>query len=112
MPSEEVAVFTPEVADALTSLVTSNPPRPSNSSFFDTTNCLLAFTAAGATARFGSTLGTGTAVLWNIKADNTIEATGVSAVDYVNLATSSVGTNKYILLLRVSGKLVCVWEEC
>lgn len=112
MPSEEVAVFTPDVADRLLELINGKKPAVSTPTHFDFTNCLLAFTELGAGGRVGSTLGTGTATLFSINVDNSIEEIGVDDVEFVNLAVTEVGTNKYILLLRVSGKLVCVWEEC
>lgn len=111
--ADEIAVFTPPVADELLRLLPANGlktqhPFPSS---VDTTNILLAYTTGGATARSGSTVGTGTATLKEIEVSNSIADVGLT-LDFVNLATSTVGTNKYILLARVSGKLVCIWEEC
>lgn len=111
---EEIAAFTPPVADALLALLPSNGiagAKQSVLSSSDTTNIFLAFTTGGATARSGSTCGTGTATLYEIDDSNALASVG-NTFDFVNLAQAAVGANKYILLARVSGKLVCIWEEC
>jgi hypothetical protein len=111
--ADQVAVFKPSTADELIKSLEFNKvnQREFQPTFTDTTNIYLAFTTGGATARSGSTCGTGTAVLQRIDETNAISAVG-NDLDFINLATSAVGTNKYILLARVSCRLVCIWEEC
>jgi hypothetical protein len=111
--AKQVAAFKPSTADELIKLLEFNRigQREFQPTFDDTTNIYLAFTTGGATARSGSTCGTGTATLYEIDDSNALTSVG-NTLEFLNLATSAVGTNKYILLARVSCRLVCIWEEC
>jgi hypothetical protein len=113
---EELVVFTRADSDEILKFVFNEPrgsERPPMLSYGDT-EIVLAFTAAGATARSGTTLGTGTATSRWISASGTtrtINSTSDS-ITFYNLAASTVGTDKYILLARLGEDWICIWEEC
>lgn len=71
----------------------------------------LAFTTAGATARSGSTLGSGTADLKAV--DNTNAIVDLSReVTFYNWSATAIGSNKYIWLMRYGPRFVVISEEC
>jgi hypothetical protein len=84
--------------------------------FADSTRLVLAYTTGGATARSGTTLGKGPATMRYLAvsgSDRVLTATtDTAAVTFYNLASSAVGINRYIMLLRFGDVLVCNWEEC
>lgn len=71
----------------------------------------LAYTAEGATARSGVTVGAGTAVLCHIDATGAI-ITSTEAIDIINVAASAVGTNRYIAVIQLGIRWMVIWEEC
>lgn len=77
---------------------------------YDATRLVLAYTSAGATARVGTTLGTGTATLRYIVSG--VLTTSSESYSFYNLSTGAVSAAKYIMLLRLGSDFVCVWEEC
>ena len=93
---------------------TSQPSTPAGAD--DSTRLVLAYTTGGATARSGTTLGKGTAVMYYLAdsgADRVLTAASyTTAVDFHNLSTSVVGASKYIMLLRLGNDYLCIWEEC
>jgi len=91
----------------------SGSTRPAMRSYGDA-EVVLAFTVGGATARSGTTLGNGTAsIRWlSDSGANRVIQTTTETVEYFNLATDTVGTNKHILLCRVGADYICIWEEC
>ena len=113
---EELVVFTRADSDEILKFVFNEPrggERPAMRSYGDA-EVVLAFTTAGATARSGTTLGTGTATSRWIDASGstrTINST-TDAITFYNLAATTVGTNKYILLCRLGADWICIWEEC
>jgi hypothetical protein len=84
--------------------------------FADDTRLILAYTTGGATARSGTTLGKGTATMRYLAVSGTdrvlTATTDTAAIDFYNLAATTVGVNRYIMLLRFGADLICVWEEC
>ena len=85
-------------------------PQYDQRNLYDATRLVFAYTTGGATARSGSTVGTGTAAVKYLDG-NSITDAGYN-VDFKNVAGDPVGTGKYVLLLRLGGDFVCVWEEC
>ncbi len=71
----------------------------------------IAYTTGGATARSGSTCGSGTATLYTISASGALETTGDS-VTFYNWVATAVGTNRYIVLGTFGQTWVIVAEEC
>jgi hypothetical protein len=84
--------------------------------FADPTRFVIAYTTSGATARSGTTLGKGTATMRYLAVSGTdrilTATTDTTAFTYYNLATSTVGSNRYITLLRHGADLLANWEEC
>lgn len=78
------------------------------------TSLVLAYTAGGATARTGTTLGTGTATRRYLAESGSTRTitTSSDAITFYNVAGSVVEANKYVLLLRLGATWICVWEEC
>jgi hypothetical protein len=74
---------------------------------------VLAYTTGTGTARSGTTFGTGTAERRKLSDSNVASATSpTQSYTYLNAAASTIATGKYILLMRVGHKFLCVWEEC
>ncbi len=71
----------------------------------------LAYTTGGATARSGTTTGSGTATLQDISALGVITATS-DTITFRNWVASAVGTNRYILVQQCGPVWVVVAEEC
>jgi hypothetical protein len=113
---EELVLFTRSDSDEILKFVFNEPsgnPHPAMRSYGDA-EVVLAYTTAGATARSGTTLGTGTATSRWIDASGStrnINST-TDAITFYNLATTTVGTNKYILLCRLGADWICIWEQC
>jgi hypothetical protein len=84
--------------------------------FAEPTRLILAYTASGATARSGTTLGKGTATMRYLAVSGTdrvlTATTDTADVDFYNLSTVGVAGSKYIMLLRFGADLVCNWEDC
>lgn len=113
---EELVVFTRADSDEIIRHVFNEPsgnPKPAMRSYGDA-EVILAYTTAGATARSGTTLGTGTATSrWLSESGaNRVINTTTDQVSFFNLAAETVGTNKYILLARLGADYICIWEEC
>ena len=113
MARKEVVGFNKADANALLGLIggsgtviNSIPQQLTN----DATRLVIGFTVGGATGRSGTTAGSGTASVYYLDGATLTDA-GYD-VDYLNLAVDPVGTNKYILLLRLGAQFLCVWEEC
>jgi hypothetical protein len=114
--SDELVAFSRSDADEIIRKTFSNETFSGFDGLLtaDATSLVLAFTVAGATARSGTTLGTGTAsrrYLAESGSGRTI-TTSTDTVPFYNVAASAVGANKYILLLRLGTNWICVWEEC
>lgn len=78
---------------------------------FESFSYRLAYTAGGATARVGPAVGTGTAVLCYIdETGNIVQET--TPIDIINVASSAVGTNKYIGVIQLGIRWKVIWEEC
>jgi hypothetical protein len=114
--SDEIVGFGRDDADEIIRKVFQNktfsgfPGPPTENE----TSLVLAYTASGATARSGTTLGTGTATrryLSGAAATRTITSSSDS-VTFYNVAASAVSGGKYIMLLRLGATWLCVWEEC
>lgn len=86
-------------------------PTTGKSLIDDSSRTILAYTAAGATARSGTTLGVGVADVKYIDNSGVIQDAAME-VEYLNVAASAVGSAKYILLSRIGNRLICIWEEC
>lgn len=71
----------------------------------------LAFTTGGASARSGSTLGSGTADLKYVDDTNAIVNLGLN-VTFYNWSEVAVGANKHIWLMRFGPRFMIVSEEC
>jgi len=110
--SDQVAGFS--VADATeikrrTLVEGASATQPLQFEQFD--GWFLAFTTAGATARSGSTLGSGTADLKAV--DNTNAIVDLSReVTFYNWSATAIGANKYIWLMRYGPRFVVISEEC
>lgn len=113
---QELVLFTRADSDEILKFV-FNEPRgselPSMRSYGDA-EVVLAYTTAGATARSGTTLGTGTATHRWIAASGTTRTINSTTdeIPFYNVASATVGTNKYVLLCRVGEDWICIWEEC
>jgi hypothetical protein len=114
--AEEVYGFNSGDTDSLLRMIGKTPAVQNAMASDDATRLVLAYTAAGATARSGTTLGKGTAVMYYLADSGTdrilTAATYTTAVDFYNLATTTVGTARYIMMLRLGNDYICVWEEC
>lgn len=75
------------------------------------TGLRIAYTTGGATARSGSTCGSGTATLYTIDAAGSLTSTG-SSVTFYNWVGTAVGTNRYIVLGAFGQTWVVVAEDC
>lgn len=84
--------------------------------FADPTRLVLAYTVTGATGRSGTTLGKGTATMRYLAVSGTdrvlTATTDTAPITFYNLAATSVGANKYLMLLRFGDILLANWEEC
>lgn len=102
--------------DAVLKMIGKTPQPASPFETDDSTRLVLAYTTAGATGRSGTTLGKGTATMRYLAvsgADRVLTATTDTAdIDFFNLSTEAVGTNRYIVLLRAGADLLCNWEDC
>jgi len=91
-------------------------PVSSPHNIYDATRLLIGYTAAGATARSGTTLGTGTFVVYYpaLSGSNRIltASSDTTAITFYNLSTTAVAATKYVMLLRWGDIWVCNWEEC
>lgn len=114
--AEEVYGFNSGDTDSLLRMIGKTPQPSMGFASDDSTRLVLAYTTGGATARSGTTLGKGTAVMYYLADSGTdrilTAATYTTAVDYFNLALTAVGTARYIMLLRLGNDYVCNWEEC
>jgi hypothetical protein len=114
--AEEVFGFNSGDTDALLRMIGKTPQPLGPTETDDATRLVLAYTTGGATARSGTTLGKGTATMRYLAVSGTdrvlTATTDTAAVTFYNLATSVVGINRYIMLLRFGDVLVCNWEEC
>lgn len=114
--AEEVYGASRRDMDALLRLI-GKTPQPLNPGIpDDSTRLVLAYTVTGATARSGTTLGKGTATMRYLAVSGTdriLTATvDTAAIDFFNLASSVVGTNRYLMLLRFGDVLLANWEDC
>lgn len=114
--AEEVFGTNSHDMDALLRLIGRTPQPLTQFGTDDSTRLILAYTTGGATARSGTTLGKGTATMRYLNPSGTdriiTATTDTTAIDFYNLASSVVGINRYIMLLRFGDVLVCNWEEC
>ncbi len=116
--AEENVVYGFDKADseALVGMLGTRAVSKNPQDLYDATRLVLAYTAGGATARSGTTLGKGTATLRHLVAsgdDRIITASADSApITYYNLAGSAVDSGRYIVLLRCGADLLCNWEDC
>ena len=114
--AEEVFGFNSGDTDALLRLIGKTPQPNYATETDDSTRLVLAYTVGGATARSGTTLGKGTATMRYLAvsgADRVLTATvDTAAIDFFNLASSVVGTNRYLMLLRFGDVLLANWEDC
>lgn len=106
--------FSEPVADAL---VSSLGPKAFVSKYndeSDATRLVLAYTTGGATARSGTTCGTGTATIRYLAASGSTRTitTTSDTVTFYNISEMAVGVNRYIMLLRLGGDLLANWEDC
>lgn len=108
--AEEVVGFTRPDADALVGLIGGKKFESIPHDIYDATRMVIAFTTGGATARAGTTLGTGTATLRYIVAG--VLTTSSESYSFYNLSSGVVAASKYIMLLRLGSDWICVWEEC
>jgi hypothetical protein len=109
MPEEVVGYNRPD-AEHILRVAGLPTPTTREHDTYDATRLVLAYTSAGATARVGTTLGTGTATLRYIVAG--VLTTSTEEYSFYNLSTGAVASNKYLMLLRVGSDFVCNWEEC
>jgi hypothetical protein len=72
----------------------------------------VARTSSTITARSGTTLGSGTATLYDCSG-GTLTATSISETVY-NLSTTSIATSRYIMIQReyITGLWLVVYEDC
>jgi hypothetical protein len=114
--AEEVFGFNSGDTDALLRLIGKTPQPLGPIDIDDSTRLVLAYTTGGATARSGTTLGKGTATMRYLAVSGTdrvlTATTDTAAITFYNLAATTVGVNRYIMLLRFGADLICVWEEC
>ena len=102
--------------DAVLRMIGRTPAVSTLMASDDATRLVLAYTTAGATGRSGTTLGKGVCKMYYLADSGTdrvlTAATYTTDVDFYNLSTSTVGTNRYIMLLRFGNDYVIVWEDC
>lgn len=116
--ADEVYGFNSGDCDAVLKMIGKTPQQSSGShgSTEDSTRLVLAYTTAGATARSGTTLGKGVCKMYYLADSGTdrvvTAATFTDDVDFYNLSTSTVGTSRYIMLLRLGNDYICNWEDC
>ena len=114
--AEEVFGFGSGDTDSVLRLIGKTPQPSYATETDDSTRLVLAYTVAGATARSGTTLGKGTATMRFLAvsgSDRVLTATvDTAAIDFFNLASSTVGTNRYLMLLRFGDVLLANWEDC
>jgi hypothetical protein len=103
-------------SEALIGMLGTRAVSKNPQDLYDATRLVLAYTAAGATARSGTTLGKGTATLQYLAVSGTdrviTASTDTDPVTYYNLAASVVDPTKYLMLLRCGDVLLANWEEC
>lgn len=115
MPKDDLVAFTrPDADEIIRKVLGSDFVGDGQNRTSDDTSVLIAYTTGGATARSGTTLGTGTAskVYTNDSGDTRTVETSSDTVRFYNLASTAVGTNKYIKLIRSGLTWYCFWEEC
>ncbi len=61
-------------------------------------------------ARSGTTPGSGTVTLYQL-VGTTLTSTTVTVTAY-NLSTTAIAANAYLVLTKVDGKWIAVWEDC
>lgn len=112
--SDLVAFSRPDADEIIRKVLGSNFVGLGDNRTNDDTSLLIAYTTGGATARSGTTLGTGTAskVYTNDSGDTRTVETSSDTIRFYNLAATAVGTNKYIKLIRSGMTWYCFWEEC
>lgn len=114
--AEEVFGANSEDMDRLLRLIGRTPSPVDSQETSDATRLILAYTTGGATARTGTTLGKGTATMRYLAVSGSdrvlTNTTDTASIDFFNLSSSIVGTNRYVMLLRFGDVLVCNWEEC
>lgn len=109
-----VAFSRPDADEIIRKVLGSNFVGLGENRTTDDTSLLIAYTTGGATARSGTTLGTGTAskvYTADSGATRTV-STSSDTVTFYNLAATAVGTNKYIKLIRSGMTWYIFWEEC
>lgn len=74
----------------------------------------VAYTTSGATARSGTTLGTGTATLYYLAQSGTTRTLTTQTIDvtFYNMSATAVAATKYVMLLRLGDTWLCNWEDC
>lgn len=108
--AEEVFGYNASDSQGLLRLLGGRTITTTEHDTYDATRLVIAYTTAGATARSGTTLGTGTATLRYIVAG--VLTTSSESYSFYNLSTGTIAATKYIMLLRLGSDWVCVWEEC
>lgn len=106
--------FSEPVADALVKNLGTKIPTSRYEDLQDATQLVLAYTTGGATARSGTTCGTGTATIRYLAASGSTRTitTTSDSVTFYNVSEVAVGVNRYIMLLRLGGDLIANWEDC
>jgi len=106
--------FSESVADQIVANLGVTVPVSKYEDSSDATRLILAYTTGGATARSGTTCGTGTATIRYLTASGSTRTitTTSETVTFYNVSEVAVGVNRYIMLLRFGGDLICNWEEC
>lgn len=101
-------------ADALIRILSDKPSLPNTEDTYDATRLAVAYTTAGATARSGTTLGTGTATLYYLAVSGSDLVLTTQAIDvtFYNMSATAVSATKYLMLLRLGDVFVCNWEDC
>ena len=114
--ADEVYGLSSGDCDAVLKMIGKTPQPVTAFDTDDATRLVLAYTAAGATARSGTTLGKGTATMRLVAVSGTdrvlTATTDTADIDFYNLSTVGVAGSKYIMLLRFGDVLVCNWEDC
>jgi len=110
---EEVAGFSVPDARAIHKAVLQRKSiqQPVDFAFEQFDGWFLAFTTDGATARSGSSLGSGTADLKAVDDTNAIVDLS-REVTFYNWSATAIGANKYIWLMRYGPRFVVISEEC
>ncbi len=113
---DEVVGFDRPDANELIRLIGGKTPTRQPQSVQDDTGIRIGYTTAGATARSGTTLGTGTFKLYYAAESGSNRVLTASPdtddITVYNLSTTAVAATKYIMCLRWGDIWVCNWEEC